>query len=71
MGKTLTSKVEQAKTMIDGMSRDEFAVFEVWYRDYFQDRWDQEMEEDAAAGKFDDLAARALKDHEAGRCKEL
>lgn len=35
------------------------------------DAWDRQIEEDAAAGKLDALAAEALAEYEAGRTSEL
>lgn len=42
-----------------------------WFAAFHSDAWDQQIAEDAAAGKFDKLAEQALADHKAGRTKPL
>ena len=36
--------------------------------EFDSDRWDQEFDEDVAAGRLDDLAEEALRDLREGRC---
>ena len=36
-----------------------------------EDLWDQQIDADAKAGRFDKLAEKALADYHAGRCKPL
>ncbi|MDO8543591.1 MAG: hypothetical protein Q7S40_24380 [Opitutaceae bacterium] len=42
-----------------------------WLQSYLDERWDQEIERDIAAGKLDKLAEQALAHHRAGRTKPL
>jgi hypothetical protein len=42
-----------------------------WLQQYLDERWDNQIDADIAAGKLDKLADRALKDYEAGRTKPL
>jgi hypothetical protein len=51
--------VDQARSVAD------------WLQDYLEDQWDRQIENDAAAGKLDKLAAKALEHHQAGRTKPL
>jgi hypothetical protein len=49
----------------------EFSSFAAWFEEYLADRWDEEMEQDIAAGRLDGLAAKAKEDHTEGRCTPL
>ena len=42
-----------------------------WIEDYEQKLWDQEFERDVRLGKLDKLAEQAIKDFQAGKCREL
>lgn len=46
---------------------EELAQFRAWFLDYDWAIWDRQIEGDAAAGRLDDLAARARRDHAAGK----
>lgn len=68
---TFEEKLAAIKRALDDMSRDELAAFREWFAEYGWQRWDQELEEDVAAGKLDRLAAEALDDFKKGRTKPL
>jgi hypothetical protein len=54
------------------MSRvEELAAFRNWFTAFDAEVWDRQLEADVAAGKLGDLAARALRDHAAGRSTKL
>lgn len=42
-----------------------------WLQDYLDEKWDRQIEEDAAAGKLNKLADQALAHYQAGRVKPL
>jgi hypothetical protein len=42
-----------------------------WLQHYLDEKWDQQMDEDIAAGRLDSLADKALQDYHAGRTKPL
>jgi hypothetical protein len=65
------SRVHQIESEIQRMSPEELAVFRAWFAEFDADAWDRQFELDVKAGKLDDLAARALRDHESGRSTEL
>jgi hypothetical protein len=47
------------------------AQFRAWPQEYEATLWDQQIERDAAAGKFDDLIAEAKADGRSGKAHEL
>jgi hypothetical protein len=53
------------------LSPEEFAAFREWFTGYDAEAWDRQLESDVKAGKLDDLAERALRDHAAGRSTKL
>jgi len=65
------AKIQRLEREIEGLTREELAAFRQWFQAYDAARWDEQIEQDAAAGKLDKLAERALADHTAGRTKEI
>ena len=65
------STVEQAESTVSQLSAEELRQFRAWFEQFDADLWDREFEEDVKSGKLDELAARAVQDFRAGRCKEL
>ena len=72
-GQPFTPPVAELQQLIQALPRHDFAMFNAWYQEFFQDVWDRQMEEDAAAGRgvFGELAEQALRDIEAGRTTPL
>ncbi len=72
-GQPFTPPVTELQQLIQALPRRDFAMFNRWYQGFFQDVWDRQMEEDAAAGRgvFGELAEQALRDIEAGRTTPL
>lgn len=60
-------KVEKIEHEIQALSPEELAQFRAWFLEYDWAIWDHQIERDAEAGRLDDLAARALRDHAAGK----
>ena len=60
-------EVEQAVTQF---TAEQLADFRAWFAEYDAQRWDQQFEADAVAGRLDSLAAEALNDYRAGRTTE-
>jgi hypothetical protein len=60
-------KVEKIEQEVQTLSPDEFAQFRAWFLEYDWGIWDRQIERDAQAGRLDDLAARVLRDHSAGK----
>jgi hypothetical protein len=65
------AKLEKIEQEIAGLSSQDLARFRAWYTEFDSDAWDRQLEQDAAAGKLDALAARALEAHLAGKTSAL
>ena len=65
------TKVQRLEREIEELTRDELAAFRKWFQEYDAAPWDGQIEQDAAAGKLDKPAEKALADHRAGRTKEI
>ncbi len=42
-----------------------------WLQRYLDEHWDQQIDDDIAAGRLDQVAERALQDYRAGKVKPL
>ncbi len=60
-------KIEKIEQDIQALSPEELAQFRAWFLEYDWAIWDRQIERDADAGRLDDLATRALRDHAAGK----
>src|SRR5207237_9008332 len=56
------SKVEDIEKAVAGLSADELAKFRDWFEQFEGARLDKRIEQDATAGRLDQLAERALDD---------
>jgi hypothetical protein len=65
------SKIEKIEQDVQALSPEELAQFRAWFLEYDWAIWDRQIERDAEAGRLDDLAARALHDHAAGKTTPL
>jgi len=65
------SKVEKIEQDIQALSPEELAQFRVWFLEYDWAAWDRQVERDIQAGRLDDLAEKALRDHAAGKTTPL
>jgi hypothetical protein len=65
------STMEQIESAILGLPAADFRRLTEWLMDLDQRRWDEELDEDIAAGRLDALASEAMADYEAGRTKEI
>lgn len=65
------SRVEAIEEEVQQLSPQELADFREWFAHYDADAWDRKLEADIEAGKLDELAERALADHQSGRSREL
>jgi hypothetical protein len=60
--------IEQA---IKELPRQEIAELSQWFEEFQNQMWDEQIERDANAGRFDKLIAQAKSQYAAGRCKPL
>ena len=65
------SKVEDIEKAVAGLSADDLAKFRDWFEQFEGARLDKGIEQDATAGRLDQLAERALDDFRNGRAREL
>jgi hypothetical protein len=65
------SKISKIEQEIQALSPEELAQFRAWFLEYDWTIWDRQIERDTEAGRLDDLAARALRDHAAGKTTPL
>jgi len=65
------TKVQRLEREIEELTREELAAFRKWFREYDSATWDEQIEQDAVAGKLDQLGEKALADHKAGRTREI
>jgi hypothetical protein len=64
-------KVERIEQEIQALSPDELAQLRAWFLEYDWATWDRQIERDVQAGRLDDLADKALRDHAAGKTTPL
>lgn len=65
------STVQEIQTAISQLSAEELGVFRAWFAEFDAEAWDQQFEQDVAAGRLDALADEALQDLRTGRCTDL
>ena len=65
------SKVEKIEQEVQALSPAELAQFRAWFLEYDWAAWDRQLERDVQAGRLDDLADEALRDHAAGKTKPI
>lgn len=63
--------VKSIEKAIESLPPSELAEFRRWFAEFDANAWDEQIEQDAAAGKLDALAAEALADYRAGSVREL
>ena len=65
------SKVEKIEQEVQALSPAELAEFRAWFVEYDWAAWDRQLERDVQAGRLDDLAEKALRDHAADKTTPL
>ena len=65
------SKVEKIGEEAQALTPAELAEFRAWFLEYDWAAWDRQLERDVQAGRLDDLAEKALRDHAAGKTTPL
>jgi hypothetical protein len=65
------STVKQIEAEILKLSPRELSQLADWVLDLDEQRWDEQIEQDVAAGKLNFLAQEALAEFEAGNCRTL
>ena len=67
----LMRNLQEIERAISQLSADELADFRVWFAEFDAKKWDQQFEDDVAAGRLNQLAQRALQHLREGRCTDL
>ena len=65
------TRVETIEEEIQSLSQAEFERLREWILETDWQRWDKQIEEDAAAGKLDKLFEKALAAHRTGESREI
>jgi len=65
------TKLEAIEREVEKLTREELSAFREWFVEYDWQAWDRELEQDAAAGKLDKLAAEAREEFKRGKTKEI
>jgi hypothetical protein len=63
--------LEQLETAILQLSSNDFNQLLEWFFDLDYQRWDEQLEDDIAAGKLESFAEEALADFEAGHYRAI
>jgi hypothetical protein len=65
------TKLERIEREIESLDPDELARFREWFATHEAAEWDASIARDAADGRLESLAERALRDHKSGRTRAL
>ena len=63
--------VKEIESALKELPEERLLEFREWYEAFDAERWDQQFQQDAEAGKLDTLADEAIADFDANRCREL
>ena len=64
-------EVEQLEQKVQSLSEKELTQFRAWFAEFDAAAWDSKFNRDVNAGKLDDLAEKALREHVAGNTRRL
>ena len=62
---------QDLQAAVASLPPDELARFSAWFEEFMADQWDQQIEADILAGRFDAAGQRADEDFRAGGCTPL
>jgi hypothetical protein len=65
------SRLDSLEGQVKQLSSEELRAFREWFVHFDAEVWDRQFESDVQNRKLDELAARALRDYDAGRPTEL
>lgn len=55
--------LQQLEETVSELPADQLSKFREWFLAFDADKWDQQLEEDVAAGRLDRLADEAIREH--------
>lgn len=65
------TKVQLIEEEIKKLSSEELAQLRDWFLQLDAERWDKELEVDAASGRLEKVFEKSLADHRAGKSREI
>jgi len=65
------STVHEIEQAVRRLARQDLAAFRAWFANFDAEVWDNQLQDDVAAGRLDRLAEEALRDLREGRCTDL
>lgn len=63
--------LQELEKTISDLPPEDLVKFREWFLAFDAKNWDQQFEADVAAGRLDDLADEAIREHQAGESTEL
>jgi hypothetical protein len=60
----------EIESAVARLSTDKLLQFRQWFAQFEADQWDRQIEADVAQGRLDRLANEAIRQFQAGRCRE-
>jgi hypothetical protein len=67
----LVMTLNELENAISGLSGEDLVRFRAWFAEYDSAGWDQQLEQDVAAGKLDAMADNAIREHQVGKTSPL
>ena len=65
------SEVEELETRVRNLPKEEFTKFRDWFFELENDLWDNQIQSDFRAGKFNKLIEKAREEFAQGKAREL
>ncbi len=63
--------IKEIENAIVNLPRHELVEFAEWFEEYQSQIWDEQIDNDSRAGRFDGLVAQAKSEHDAGKSRPL
>ena len=63
--------LQELENSISKLPPKDLAKFREWFWAFDANSWDQQFEADVTSGRLDSLADAAIREHQAGKSKEL
>jgi len=67
----LNMTLQEIEKTISTLPPEELTKFREWFWAFDAKNWDHQFEGDVAAGRLDDLADEAIREHQAGQSTQL
>ena len=65
------TEIEELEARVRNLPQEDFSKFRDWFHELENERWDQQIQTDFKAGKFDQLIAKARREYAQGMAREL